>query len=355
MVIFHKYILIKTAFETEFELEIACISALFIATKICNFLVSISRISQTYIVLKKSLYNKNNDEKSINSTSLSSTYIQNCISETELEILDYIGFDVNIDLPYPFIDKMKPYLNKIISDQKLIKIIFNFINDSFKLPIILNYSPLKIAITCIYMLELHFKIELKDVIIDKNYNVINVVSNKEVNNSSSKDAVNTKNTNIESECSRISWYKYLLSDIDFSEIVEISSIINFLYTELKKVRSTKTNCKENLSIMSSSESNEFVLFYNKNINNFQNSTAEINNNRYPILGFDFLNKKRAVTTNIINNSSIEDTNINKLFNYNISIESNADERNNIASKCNENFNQSNKEINKNNFCLELNE
>jgi hypothetical protein len=45
---------------------------------------------------------------------------------------------------------------------KLIEITYNFINDSFKLPVCLYYSPLKIALASIYLINYHFKIELVD-------------------------------------------------------------------------------------------------------------------------------------------------------------------------------------------------
>ena len=310
MVIFHKYILIKQAFQSEFDLEIACISALFLATKICNFLVSLSRIIQNYIVLNKSLSNKNIEILNNSST------IHNHVVEIEVEMLDCIGFDINVDLPYPYIERMKPYLNKIISDQKLIKIIYNFLNDSFKLPIILNFSPLKIALACVYLLSVHFKVELKSILIDKDYNIVRCLTGEEsksggCGSSQRLDEIENKEENSNSNSNNsnnivIPWYKYLSSDVELEEIIEISSVINILYVELKKIKilkseknnnTNKINCdylksEEDLSLYINFESEEKK----------ENNIIDVNK-KYPILGFDFLKKKR--------NSSAYDFNFNK--------------------------------------------
>ena len=81
----------------------------------------------------------------------------------ETELLQSIGFDLNVDLPYIFVERMRPYFQQnYVKCDKLIEITYNFINDSFKLPVCLYYSPLKIALASIYLINYHFKIDLVD-------------------------------------------------------------------------------------------------------------------------------------------------------------------------------------------------
>jgi hypothetical protein len=196
MVLFHKYVLQKETFQNEREFEAACIAVLFLSTKICNFLVSLTRLIQSFLLMR-GLSSKN--AELLNKFS-------SIVQEAEVDILCTIGFDINVDLPYSYIEKMKPYLEEFVKDAKLIKIIYNFVNDSFKLPVILYYSPVKIALSAIYLLGCHFKVNLPD----------------------------TKEG--------IKWYEYLHTEISLDEIKEISSIINSIYIQLKKQRQdSKTN------------------------------------------------------------------------------------------------------------------
>jgi len=93
----------------------------------------------------------------------------------EFEILDLIGFDLNIDMPYVYLHKMSNYFKECIKAEKLIFCTTSFLNDSFKLPLCLFYDPLLILLACIYLCEFYFNVKLLDYqglkwyqIIDKN-------------------------------------------------------------------------------------------------------------------------------------------------------------------------------------------
>ena len=187
MIFFHKYALLKTNFKDEKEAEIAAVACFFVATKVCNVLVSLSKLIPAYFTLK----GKANTDQS------SKEEFKNSVIEAEFEILSQIGFDLNIDLPYIYIEKMKPYLNQHLKDLEK-KVIFNFLNDSFKLPMILYYSPIKIALTAIYLLKFHFKVDLPD----------------------TKDGEK--------------WYHYLDSTIELEELSEIASLWNKMYYLIKQ-------------------------------------------------------------------------------------------------------------------------
>jgi hypothetical protein len=80
----------------------------------------------------------------------------------EFELLEYIGFDLNVDLPFTYINQMKEYYLEYLKSSKLIIITTNIINDSFILPLCLYYDPLLIALTSMYLLNVYFRIELPD-------------------------------------------------------------------------------------------------------------------------------------------------------------------------------------------------
>jgi hypothetical protein len=71
---------------------------------------------------------------------------------------------------------MKLYFEESLSAQfysKYILIVTSFINDSFKLPVCLNYEPLLIFLACVYLVEIYFKIQLKDKAGKKWFQLIN--------------------------------------------------------------------------------------------------------------------------------------------------------------------------------------
>ena len=134
--------------------------------------------------------------------------LEDKIKEKELLILKIIGFDLNIDLPYIFIERMKSYFQQNFSkSEKLIEVCFNFLNDSFKLPCCIYYSPLKIALACVLLLNIHFKVELID----------------------SKNGVK--------------WFHQLSNEIELEEIESISETLNLLYAYSKEKKESNKNSK----------------------------------------------------------------------------------------------------------------
>lgn len=186
MIFLHKYYILSGNILPE-EKEIIALACLFLATKVCNFLVSLSRLIPTYLIIKKIKEDKS-----------SLIPITEKVKEAEFSLLNKIGFDINIDLPYIYIDRMRGYLNEYVKNDKFIKIIHNFINDSFKLPIGLYYTPIKIALSAVYLFQYHFKVLLPK----------------------------TKEG--------IEWYNILSKEISIDEIKEISSMINLLYFTLRE-------------------------------------------------------------------------------------------------------------------------
>jgi hypothetical protein len=131
----------------------------------------------------------------------------------EFDILNVIGFDLNIDLPYKYIHLMKSYYIEYLKNSKLITITTNFINDSFKLPLILYHDPLLIALASLYLVSAYFKVPLPK----------------------------TK----EGE----KWYHLLDKNVKLEDVVLISDEINKIYKFCNETKCKKTELKEKTHIL----------------------------------------------------------------------------------------------------------
>jgi hypothetical protein len=201
MVFFHKYFLFKKSFENDFEKYLTCAACVFISVKVCNQLTPLKELVTYFLKLYKKQKNLPFliDEKIIFETSE-----KMCLFE--FEVLNCIGFDLNLDLPYKYVHSMKFYYLEYLKDSKLIIITTNFINDSFKLPLCLNLDPLLIALASLYLASLYFKIPLPKTkegtkwfqLIDKNIKLDVVISVSEKINKIYK-FTNEKNSQRKSE------------------------------------------------------------------------------------------------------------------------------------------------------------
>ena len=150
MVIFHKYfILNKKYYKSNLEIQLSAITSLYISIKLNYFYCNIEVFSKA--ILKILEQNETN--------------IDVQILDLEQKILAKIGFDLNIDLPYHYVELMINYLkvNLHNSANNFIQITTNFINDSFKQPICLYYDPLLIALSCVLLTTNLFNVNLPDV------------------------------------------------------------------------------------------------------------------------------------------------------------------------------------------------
>ena len=121
--------------------------------------------------------------------------IKNSLRTIESDILSKIGFDLEIELPYKYIQEYKNYPAPNIS--KVLQIASYFCNDSFLMPLCLYYNPAQIACSCIYFSTLYLKTPLPGF-------------------------------------NEHPWYKYLHSEVEFHHIQEITNFLKLIY---KKNRS----------------------------------------------------------------------------------------------------------------------
>jgi len=123
----------------------------------------------------------------------------------EFDVLNKIGFDLNIDLPYKYMDQMIPYVMNRLRNPKFLVISTNFVNDSFKLPICLYYSPKLIALAGMYMTKVFFKINLPDT------------------------------------PEGLKWYQILDKSIELDRIIEVSNYLSKIYEFSSNIKSKNEN------------------------------------------------------------------------------------------------------------------
>lgn len=137
----------QDGYKSKLEAKIVASACLFIAIKTNYGFLNVERIASVASTTLKGC--EGIDDKIINS---------------EIKILTKIGFDLDIGLPYKFLESMIDYLRKYTKDnfRCFLQTTTNFINDSFKLPLCLNYEPKLIALTSIFLTSKLFNITLPD-------------------------------------------------------------------------------------------------------------------------------------------------------------------------------------------------
>jgi hypothetical protein len=169
-IIFHKYRICSgfslNKYSSE-ELYIILGACLFIGQKAINILgIRIDHLSKfiRQLILKKDP----NKKIEINE-------INNKLKEREMEILTIIGFNIYVDFPFPFFNKIKTIIsNSNINSDNFITLLNYFIKDSFILPLSLYYTPNTITISCVYILKQKYNlhhINLKELISQSEYDL----------------------------------------------------------------------------------------------------------------------------------------------------------------------------------------
>ena len=212
MTIFHKYRICSdfslNKYSSE-ELYIILGACLFIGQKSINILgIRLDYLSK--FILK--LIQKKYPDKKIEAND-----VINKIKEREMEILIIIGFNINVDFPSPFVNKIKEHLSKTnINSDNFLTLLNYFIKDSFILPVSLYYTPNTITISCVLILKQKYNlinINLKELISLSQYGLdereiqecaslinklevaINEKRNNQKDNSKAVSSINTNNTN----------------------------------------------------------------------------------------------------------------------------------------------------------------
>ena len=192
-IIFHKYRIVSNFSLKEYsseELYIIFGSCLFIAQRAVNILkIKIDNIS----FFIKQLINKKNPTINVDINDLNKKIIQK-----EYDILISIGFNIEIDSPFLFFNKLKNFISKSeLNSANFITLLNYIINDSFILPLSLYYTPNIITISCVQILREKYNlkfINIKELISLSEYQI----TNEEIDQCAYligklEDAINEKN------------------------------------------------------------------------------------------------------------------------------------------------------------------
>ena len=171
-IIFHKYRICSdfslNKYSSE-ELYIIFGACLFIGQRAINILkIKIDNIS----FFIKQLINKKNPTINIDINDLNKKLIQK-----EYDILTSIGFNIEIDSPFLFFNKLKNYLSKHeLNSTNFITLLNYILKDSFILPLSLYYTPNIITISCVKILREKYNlnfINIKELIALSEYQISN--------------------------------------------------------------------------------------------------------------------------------------------------------------------------------------
>jgi hypothetical protein len=148
-IIFHKYRICSNFSFNKYsseELYIFLGACLFIGQRAINILkIKIDNIS----FFIKQLINKKNPNIKVDTDDLNKKIIKK-----EYDILASIGFNIEIDSPYFFFNKLKNYLSKSeLNSANFLTLLNYIIKDSFILPLSLYYTPNTITISCVKILS----------------------------------------------------------------------------------------------------------------------------------------------------------------------------------------------------------
>lgn len=155
MIFFHKYFLFKKKFADIETKYLCCFACLFISLKVNYSLIPLKNSNPNsnevdlITIFTKLLFKIQERNESVKNEEVKNKFIQ-LILIYEFEILDLIGFDLNIDHPKNYHQKYLFYFEEYLKIPQFYKIIFPFINDSFTIPLILYHHPLVIYLASVY-------------------------------------------------------------------------------------------------------------------------------------------------------------------------------------------------------------
>ena len=78
-------------------------------------------------------------------------HYRNMIENMESRVLETVGFNLDLELPYPSIEGFCERHASAVSKEGLFQTAFKFCNDTFRLPLCLYFHPKVIAAACILM------------------------------------------------------------------------------------------------------------------------------------------------------------------------------------------------------------
>jgi hypothetical protein len=142
MTFFHYYTYYKSLREIDrVELSIGCV---YLACKIQYIFIPMEEVGNIYRKIKNS----------------PKEHLPDFI-KLEIEILNFLGFELNVETPYEHLYMLlEKYNQSLLKNERLINFAYNIINDTYRRPICIFYHPKIISLAALYITAKYFEIEL---------------------------------------------------------------------------------------------------------------------------------------------------------------------------------------------------
>jgi hypothetical protein len=131
MTLFHYYSYYKSF--REFDKAQLAVASIFLGCKLQGYFFNTEEAFKDYSELKKVTQILHFD-----------------IIKYEVELLNILGFEINIELPYHYINKYLDILN-IPDRDRVMNFSYNMINDSYRRPLCIYFTAKDIAMSAIYI------------------------------------------------------------------------------------------------------------------------------------------------------------------------------------------------------------
>jgi hypothetical protein len=152
MTLFHYYSYSKAFIRRDFDRSLLAVVCVFLSSKMTNVFMLTDEALNEYNKLLSASY------KSIRKNENMKTRTSDDIINLEMEILNFLNFEINIIVPYSYQHQyIENYiyrchkLNKSVREEEVLSLTSNIINDSYRLPLCVYYSPVTICLSCLFI------------------------------------------------------------------------------------------------------------------------------------------------------------------------------------------------------------
>ena len=132
MTLFHYYSYYKSF--REFDRIQLAITCFYLGCKLQGTFISTEEALKEYIILKNNQPSGSFD-----------------IIKYEVEMLNFLGFSIDIETPYYYISSYIEKLKNLPDRDKIQNLCFNLVNDSYRRPYCLYYTAKEIALSCLFI------------------------------------------------------------------------------------------------------------------------------------------------------------------------------------------------------------
>lgn len=148
----HRYLFIAKTFPNKHIRLLTYAAVTLLAAKVTEQSIKSIKLTQAFCLLCSQSMPKSYPKSQINNAFLDLTASE--IDQQEAILLDTIGFNLEIDLPFASLETFKSVL-EVSSDKpkEVVQSVYGCLNDAYKLPLCLNYTANQIAAACVFFVS----------------------------------------------------------------------------------------------------------------------------------------------------------------------------------------------------------